>query len=96
MVLKCLPQIAAPCGPQKSENLLVREMDQYLDFWNMMAYDFCMLPIIAYIPVVAYIFALLVLGIQSRNIKRTSMVDQSVHLRLLIGTLHKAFLDTKS
>jgi len=32
--------IAAPCGPQNYEKLLVREMDQYLDFWNMMAYDF--------------------------------------------------------
>jgi len=32
--------IAAPCGPQNYEKLRVREMDPYLDFWNMMAYDF--------------------------------------------------------
>ena len=33
-------QIAAPCGPDNYKRLFVREMDQYLDFWNMMAYDF--------------------------------------------------------
>lgn len=32
--------IAAPCGPDNYQKLHVREMDQYLDFWNMMAYDF--------------------------------------------------------
>ncbi|KAG8961834.1 Endochitinase 1 [Tulasnella sp. 419] len=32
--------IAAPCGPQNYEKLLAREMDQYLDFWNLMAYDY--------------------------------------------------------
>ncbi|UZJ55292.1 hypothetical protein CBS101457_004612 [Exobasidium rhododendri] len=31
--------IAAPCGEQK-ETLNVRAMDQYLDMWNLMAYDF--------------------------------------------------------
>ncbi|PSR74615.1 hypothetical protein PHLCEN_2v9681 [Hermanssonia centrifuga] len=32
--------IAAPCGPDNYKKLFVREMDRYLDFWNMMAYDF--------------------------------------------------------
>ncbi|KAH9832204.1 glycoside hydrolase family 18 protein [Rhodofomes roseus] len=32
--------IAAPCGPDNYQRLHVREMDQVLDFWNMMAYDF--------------------------------------------------------
>ncbi|TFK86888.1 glycoside hydrolase family 18 protein [Polyporus arcularius HHB13444] len=32
--------IAAPCGPDNYQKLHVREMDQSLDFWNMMAYDF--------------------------------------------------------
>ncbi|KAA1474260.1 hypothetical protein DENSPDRAFT_840836 [Dentipellis sp. KUC8613] len=32
--------IAAPCGADNYQKLHVREMDQYLDFWNMMAYDF--------------------------------------------------------
>ncbi|KAG2136242.1 glycoside hydrolase superfamily [Suillus cothurnatus] len=32
--------IAAPCGPDNYQKLHVREMDQYLDFWNMMAYNF--------------------------------------------------------
>ncbi|KAL8283749.1 hypothetical protein RQP46_005544 [Phenoliferia psychrophenolica] len=32
--------IAAPCGPSNYEILKVREMDQYLSFWNLMAYDY--------------------------------------------------------
>ncbi|RPD68631.1 glycoside hydrolase [Lentinus tigrinus ALCF2SS1-7] len=32
--------IAAPCGPDNYQKLHAREMDQSLDFWNMMAYDF--------------------------------------------------------
>ncbi|KAJ3757935.1 glycoside hydrolase family 18 protein [Lentinula raphanica] len=32
--------IAAPCGPDNYKRLRIREMDEYLDFWNMMAYDF--------------------------------------------------------
>jgi chitinase len=32
--------IAAPCGPQNYEKLKVKEMDRYLDFWNLMAYDY--------------------------------------------------------
>ncbi len=35
-----LSQIAAPCGTDNYKKLHVREMDQSLDFWNMMAYDF--------------------------------------------------------
>ncbi|KAF8481488.1 glycoside hydrolase superfamily [Gautieria morchelliformis] len=32
--------IAAPCGPSNYERLHAREMDQYLTFWNLMAYDY--------------------------------------------------------
>lgn len=32
--------IAAPCGAQHYKKLLISEMNQYLDFWNLMAYDF--------------------------------------------------------
>ncbi|RDB16950.1 Endochitinase B1 [Hypsizygus marmoreus] len=32
--------IAAPCGPEHYKKLHIAEMDKYLDFWNMMAYDF--------------------------------------------------------
>ncbi|GAA5836166.1 hypothetical protein JCM3766R1_001982 [Sporobolomyces carnicolor] len=32
--------IAAPCGPSTYEKLMVREMDPYLSFWNLMAYDY--------------------------------------------------------
>jgi len=32
--------IAAPCGVQHYQKLLISEMDKYLDFWNLMAYDF--------------------------------------------------------
>jgi len=32
--------IAAPCGPDNYQKLYVQEMDRYLDFWNLMAYDF--------------------------------------------------------
>lgn len=32
--------IAAPCGPANYEKLCAREMDQYLSFWNLMAYDY--------------------------------------------------------
>jgi chitinase len=27
-------------GPKDYEKLKIKEMDQYLDFWNIMAYDF--------------------------------------------------------
>lgn len=37
---KMLLTIAAPCGAQHYQNLLIAEMDKYLDFWNLMAYDF--------------------------------------------------------
>ncbi|ORY88034.1 glycoside hydrolase [Leucosporidium creatinivorum] len=32
--------IAAPCGKSNYEKLRIREMDQYLSFWNLMAYDY--------------------------------------------------------
>lgn len=32
--------IASPCGTQNYNRMRLREMDCYLDFWNMMAYDF--------------------------------------------------------
>ncbi|THV85250.1 glycoside hydrolase [Aureobasidium pullulans] len=32
--------VAAPCGPENLHRMHLREMNQYLDFWNLMAYDF--------------------------------------------------------
>ncbi len=32
--------IACPAGAQHFQKLKIREMDQYLDFWNLMAYDY--------------------------------------------------------
>ncbi|WEW57141.1 Chitinase 4 [Emydomyces testavorans] len=32
--------IAAPCGPNNYSKLRIAEMDRYLDFWNLMCYDF--------------------------------------------------------
>ncbi|KAH0609567.1 uncharacterized protein H6S33_013053 [Morchella sextelata] len=37
---RLLLTIAAPCGTANYSKLLMREMNQYLDFWNLMAYDF--------------------------------------------------------
>ncbi|KAK6533507.1 hypothetical protein TWF694_002446 [Orbilia ellipsospora] len=32
--------VAAPCGADNIRNMDIQGMDQYLDFWNLMAYDF--------------------------------------------------------
>lgn len=32
--------IAAPAGPEAYQKLKIREMDQYLSFWNIMCYDY--------------------------------------------------------
>ncbi|KAK9898804.1 glycoside hydrolase family 18 protein [Cystobasidium minutum MCA 4210] len=32
--------IAAPCGPSNYKQLRIKEMDKYLSFWNLMAYDY--------------------------------------------------------
>ncbi|KAG0633672.1 glycoside hydrolase superfamily [Tuber brumale] len=37
---KLLLTIAAPCGATHYTKLLISQMNQYLDFWNLMAYDF--------------------------------------------------------
>jgi chitinase len=36
-------QIAAPCGADNYKKLHVAKMNEVLDFWNLMAYDYCKL-----------------------------------------------------
>ncbi|KAK5739825.1 Chitinase 4 [Elasticomyces elasticus] len=38
--LREAPTGSSPAGPSNCQWLKLREMDRYLDFWNMMAYDF--------------------------------------------------------
>ncbi|PLB52596.1 endochitinase 1 [Aspergillus steynii IBT 23096] len=37
---RLLLTIAAPCGPSNYSKLRMHEMDPFLDFWNLMCYDF--------------------------------------------------------
>lgn len=32
--------VACPAGPQNYNNMDIKEMDRYLDFWNLMSYDY--------------------------------------------------------
>ena len=87
-------QIAAPCGPDNYKKLFIHEMDAFLDFWNLMAYDFgehnasvCMLPCGLLITAPAQ----RALGTVLLIIKQTSSEARLAHPRPSTGTLRTEY-----